>query len=273
MTADTVIALLEAKLNASNADWKSALLEAIALWPLPDEDFQGERLEYLIGGEAFDWRLLAARLARSVAGLIVPEAVAEWIEDPDPTAGLAEAEFGRLLGVEKHRSHLSFVYGVLVERALVAAVEQEITKRVVAAGAMATERARDEAFERLYLAQHESLWAEFRKEPGNELRGKHGARKDHVSLGDMDAFTYWLFKRRLSKSDPARVASDTRKGVNQLERMRKAHDRRTRSRRAERAFDQIAQDAVAQAPGAPGNRVGRAKSGTSTEAEAETEYG
>jgi hypothetical protein len=45
-------------------------------------------------------------------------------------------------------------------------------------------------------------------------------------VAEEDAFTYWLFKRRVSRADPARVASDTRKGLRQLERIRQSHERR-----------------------------------------------
>ena len=41
-------------------------------------------------------------------------------------------------------------------------------------------------------------------------------RRKKMSLTDLKEFTYWLFKMRLSKWDPARVASDTRKGINTL---------------------------------------------------------
>ena len=37
-----------------------------------------------------------------------------------------------------------------------------------------------------------------------------------MSLTDLKEFTYWLFKRRIGKWDPARVASDTRKGMSAL---------------------------------------------------------
>ena len=42
------------------------------------------------------------------------------------------------------------------------------------------------------------------------------------SLDEYKTFTYWLFKRRISKSDPARLASDTRKGILILERIKPA---------------------------------------------------
>ena len=34
---------------------------------------------------------------------------------------------------------------------------------------------------------------------------------------DLKEFTYWLFKYRVLRNDPARVASDTRRGIERLE--------------------------------------------------------
>ena len=47
-----------------------------------------------------------------------------------------------------------------------------------------------------------------------------------LTLIESDAFTYWLFKRRFKLSEPARLASDTRKALEQLAGMRVAHRRR-----------------------------------------------
>lgn len=233
--AAKVIAALKKRLRNPACDWKAALLEAMAQWPLAGEDAGGQRFDYLTGGEAFDWRLLAIRFARAVGDVLPLPSLEVWLNDPDPAGGFAEAEFTRLLGGEKYRSHLNFFYGVTVERALVAAVEAEITKRRVALGVSATEHSRDEAFERLYEASYEALWSEFCAEDKKLKRGKSGPKRDQASLADMDAFTYWLFKRRMKRMDPARLASDTRKGLTQLERMRVAHDRRLQARLAEKA--------------------------------------
>ena len=43
---------------------------------------------------------------------------------------------------------------------------------------------------------------------------------DHtIDLTEHKEFTYWLFRYRVKNSDKARVASDTRKGLVQLQRM------------------------------------------------------
>lgn len=228
--ARRVIDALKRQFRAGRPAWKVAVLNALAAWPLASEVVDGEQLDYLIGGEAFDWRLLAGRLASDAADAGREAEIRAWLDDPDPSGGFGEAEFTRLLGVDKYRSHLNYLYGVTVERALLAAVEEEITKRRVASGQSATERARDEAYQRVYEGRREDLWAEFCAADLTYPRGRSGPSRDLLSLADMDAFTYWLFRRRLNRLDPARVASDTRKGLNQLERMRLAHERRLRAR-------------------------------------------
>ena len=39
-------------------------------------------------------------------------------------------------------------------------------------------------------------------------------------MAESREFNYWLFKYRVKNCDKARIASDTRKGLDQLERMR-----------------------------------------------------
>ena len=43
------------------------------------------------------------------------------------------------------------------------------------------------------------------------------APTDTMSQTDYREFTYWCFKYRVDKRDPAKVASDTRLGVNKLQ--------------------------------------------------------
>ncbi|MFQ5861397.1 MAG: hypothetical protein ACE5IG_07625, partial [Dehalococcoidia bacterium] len=39
--------------------WQRALLEAMGLWTLPEEEYRGRHYCYMLLGEAFDWLLLA----------------------------------------------------------------------------------------------------------------------------------------------------------------------------------------------------------------------
>jgi hypothetical protein len=43
-----------------------------------------------------------------------------------------------------------------------------------------------------------------------------------MALRESKEFTYWLFKYRVKHSEPARMASDTKKGLDQLQKMRAA---------------------------------------------------
>ena len=66
---------------------------------------------------------------------------------------------------------------------------------------------------RLYRANHATLVRRFQKERGLPASVK-------FSLAEWKAFTYWLFRLRLSRSDSSRIASDTRKGLRMLGQLR-----------------------------------------------------
>ncbi|MNC93336.1 hypothetical protein D3C83_99420 [compost metagenome] len=56
---------------ATGEPWFEALMQTIGLWERPEEQVDGRQYRYLIGGEAFDWLLLAERL-------IAAGAAASW---------------------------------------------------------------------------------------------------------------------------------------------------------------------------------------------------
>jgi hypothetical protein len=43
-------------------------------------------------------------------------------------------------------------------------------------------------------------------------------KRNSMELGELKEFTYWLFKYRLNNCDKARIASDTKKALQELER-------------------------------------------------------
>jgi len=126
---------------------------------------------------------------------------------------LSEEAFRRALGPAKFRAHLNFVYGVQVEEALQLRVAQEVEKEHLSQ-VWKNGRIDEEMCDRIYGASRQELFARFQKE-----RGLSG---DSISQGDLHEFTYWLFKHRVSNADPARVASDTRKGLAMLAQLRAA---------------------------------------------------
>lgn len=189
--------------------WQNALLQAMEQWTLPEETIGGVRRRYLLLGEAFDWLLLARRLSAEVAELIPEDERRNKLNTGHFLLEIPVDDVRRLLGVTKYRAYLNYWYGVTVEQALQVAVQQEVRKERISLGFQARRGITDAVFEKIYGRNRGELMAEFRAEwqindpqdaPGTELK----------------AFTYWLFKLRVYRSDPARVASDTRKALEWL---------------------------------------------------------
>ena len=199
---------LEATMQAG-APWHRSLLEAVGLWTLPQEVFQDRNYRYLIHGEAFDWLLLAERLCAELDGAIPLEDKELLLFSGKLPEAVEADEFKDLLGTSKYRGYLNYWYGVVVEEALQLAVEEEVRKRHQARCYPDSEDLVEEAFNQLYGKTRAILLEEFQK-------NAHMPRRRALSLSDLKEFTYWLHKRRLNMWDPARVASDTRKGTRRL---------------------------------------------------------
>ena len=197
----------------SGKQWQLALIEAIGMWTLAEEEVEGRHYPYLVRGEAFDWLLLAERLCGELDGL-VPMDEKERLLFPGSIPGDIDArEFRELIGYNKHRAILNYWYGIVVEEALQLAVEEEVRKQHRARGFSDSEDLDEEAFVRLYEDTRTNLLKEF-------LKDKDDPRRKTLSLTEMKEFTYLLFKRRVKIWDPARVASDTRKGLQRLDSLR-----------------------------------------------------
>ena len=196
---------------AGGEHWFTALLESIALWTLSEETHKDRTYRYLIGGEAFDWLLLAERLLPEVKGLVPQEEVVDLLFHARMPVQMTDEEFKRLIGASKYSAQLNYFYGVTVEEALVLAVEGEVRKEQVGRGSIEGEELGEEVCRRLYGASRHVLLTRFRKEKGY-------ARGRSIQFQELKEFTYWLFKFRVSNSDKARIASDTSKGLKELER-------------------------------------------------------
>ena len=122
---------------------------------------------------------------------------------------VSEIQFSEMIGANKYRAYLNYWYGVIVEEALQLAVEEEVRKLYGSKGYLDNDYFAEEAFVILYGESSFDLIQAFRREFKLTRRKK-------LSLTNFKEFTYWLFKRRIGKWDPARVASDTRKGMSAL---------------------------------------------------------
>ena len=191
--------------------WFTAIMAAVRNWPLPLESVGERSYCYLVGGEAFDWLLLAERLCDEMADLVPEEEAEALLFDGRLPIEIDEAELERLLGA-KHKAHLNFVYGVRVEEALQLAVQGEVQKERFSTNVWENGHLDEDVFNRVYDATRTCLLAEYRAQNGLPVG-------EAFSLAELREFTYWLFKHRMRNHDPARVASDTRKGLAQLQRL------------------------------------------------------
>jgi hypothetical protein len=106
---------------------------------------------------------------------------------------------------------LNYHYGVTVEEALQLLFEEELEKER-RSHVNSGDTAETTVFQRIYGSPRDELVQQFRAENG---RG----HAETMSLEELKEFTYWLFKYRLRRCAPPRVASDTTRGLQRLARL------------------------------------------------------
>jgi hypothetical protein len=191
--------------------WYRALLEAIALWKSPEEEYKGRHYRYLIENEAFDWLLLAERLCEEISDLVPEQEIEDLLFFDRPPVELPKEVFKKLISPAKYRAYLNYLYGVLVEEALVLAVCEDLRKERRNFGASTHDvDEMDKAFYRIYESSQQELLDLFRKE-------KCYPKRKTITLDELKQFTYWLFKYRVKRADRSRIASDTRKALQYMQ--------------------------------------------------------
>jgi hypothetical protein len=198
--------------------WFIALLQAIAQWPLAEETVGDRCYRYLVGGEAFDWLLLAERMCETLDGLVPVEEQEALLFFGSPPLDITEQEFRRLIGHAKYRAHLNYLYGVIVEEVLQLVVEEGLRKDQLSRVWEKHLPPDAEAFQHIYGRGQQDLLQEFRQE-------RRLSEAEDLSLAEAQEFTYWLFKHRLRWCDPARVASDTRRALAKLRYLERSRPR------------------------------------------------
>ena len=193
----------------SGKHWYIALLEAIGLWTKAEETHNGRDYCYLIGGEAFDWLVLAERLCLTVDGLLPDNEKLALLFYGEPPLNLTIDEFQKLIGSGKYHQYLNYFYGITVEEALILAVEVAVRKERQTSGYNNEGDYSHEVYGRIYGTTRAALLKHFRSE-----RNYPSVRS--ISLTELKEFTYWLFKYRLKQCDKTRMASDTKKALEQL---------------------------------------------------------
>ena len=204
---------------AAGDHWYLALLKTMARWTAAEETIGERHYQYLIGGEAFDWLLLAERLIDELQEAVGSDEREALLFLGRPPLELEEEEFQALIGTPKYQAYLNFQYGVIVEEALQLAVEEEIAKEQQAQVWSAAHVDGAGVFNRIYGRGQDEMLREFQKE-------RKLPDTDELQLSQMKEFTYWLFKYRVRTGEGARVASDTRKGLAALSRVEAASRKR-----------------------------------------------
>ncbi len=219
-----ILNVLSSRVGAEPHRWRDHIFTAISRWSLPSEEISDEPHVYFIGGEAFNWRRLAERLAWHIAFLLPEEeelAMGHWLEDDHMFGGLEESQFRRVLGHEKWRAFLNYFYGVTLERCLALYAGSRIAKAKFGGGQSVSDDMLDGAFEALYGETEQALWIAFATESG--LRIDSGVAR---SLAIDDEFTYWCFKRRIGTTYLAHVAHEVKHGLEALASITEADKRR-----------------------------------------------
>ena len=196
--------------------WYIALLDAIAHWSLPCEEVWGRRWHYVIGGEALDWVTLAHRLCLDIPDAVPPDELESLLFFGRLPEDIGPERFRQLIGPYRYTAHLNFWYGVVVEEALQLVTEDSIRKNRLARCYGDSDDVVEDAYRHLYGETRTNLVPEFLGDVG----GAWGYQPETLSLVAWQEFTYWLFKRRIRKWHPARVASDTRRGLERLRELR-----------------------------------------------------
>ena len=198
--------------------WFESVLEAIALWRLAEEEWNGRYYRFLVGGEAFDWLLLAERLCDELGDLVPQDEKEQLLFYGVFPIEIGPWEFQRLIGRAKYRAYLNYWYGVMVEEALLLATEERISKAHHALG-YARHTTTAESYYAVYGSGLTELLTAFQQKHGLPI-------SEQVSFTESREFLYWCFKYRLEHQDPAKVASDTRLGLERLRRMGSLRGRR-----------------------------------------------
>jgi len=190
--------------------WYRALLTAIGLWSTAEEYHEARRYRYLVAGEAFDWLLLAERLCLEIGPQVPADEMRALLFQGEPPLEITGEEFRDLIGPCKYQQYLNFLYGIVVEEVLILVVQDEVCKAQQAWAPLAEPEIADEGYRRVYGSDKAALLERFRREKGYR-------RRHSISLEELKEFRYWLFKYRLRTTEKARIASDTRKGLEWLQ--------------------------------------------------------
>lgn len=193
--------IIEEYSNINSINFKIQILSIIKNWKID----VNRNYDFFVNNEAFNWKRLAIyiidnlNLNREMYNLAI-----NWVLKPHLFATLSENNFKNLMGFEKYTSHLSYLYGIIIERCLITFVEQELHKRQISYGNFLKFKT-DDTFKKIYGYSFDEMFEEFISNNKNKINNFYET--------DDENFTYWCFKKRVEVSEPSKLASDTKKGT------------------------------------------------------------
>tara|TARA_Y100000590_G_scaffold117723_1_gene134641 strand:+ start:45709 stop:46464 length:756 start_codon:yes stop_codon:yes gene_type:complete len=196
-------------------DWQVNILNEISGWDFSNK--KQEHLEYLIFGEALDWKLLAEIISYNKNGFI-DDKLYKWLNFSDPLGGFNHLQIKEFTNQKVYDSIISFYYGVIVERSLIIDTQEKYYKKNIGAGIPPNEDFCDNVFTDLYNLTYSNL-----REDYNKNFSFNRNNKSAFFLYDENKFTYWLFKIRILNSQPEKLASDTKRGLDRLLNIKNNH--------------------------------------------------
>ena len=170
--------------NINSSNFKTQILSIIKNWKID----VNRNYDFIVNNEAFNWKRLAVyiidnlKLDKEMYNLAI-----NWITKPHLFATLSENNFKNLIGFEKYTSHLSYLYGIIIERCLITYVEQELHKRQISYGNFLKFK-KDDAFLKIYGYSFDEMFEEF-------IRINENKTDDFYETDD-ENFTYWCFKKK-----------------------------------------------------------------------------
>ena len=212
--AEDIVRYLKYVIN-HGTHWYIALLNAICKWNIAEENYVGKHYRYIIGGDALDYFLLVERLCHTVYRLIPERERKDLLLLGKPPLELDNNRMRQLMGNAKYQAYLNYLYGVVVEDSLIQYVEDEVQKEQQASVFLKKGNIFEEACNRIYGIGRSELQEHFQTEMGEQCTGFSTVEKEKE-------FTYWRFKYRLKYCNKEKIASDTRKGLKNLNNNRTA---------------------------------------------------
>lgn len=199
-------------------DWKFDFLKDLS-------DFGMSKIfdkfsKYWIFGEALDWKLLSVNFISHHYNHLKDE-IEQWLDFSDPLGGFTEEEIKNITNAKIYRSIVSFYYGVIVERALIIDIQEKCYKNKISSGIYPNENSCNFFFVDLYGLSYSELCTQY-----NNFFLDESNKNFHRTISDENRFTYWLFKYRISNSEPEKLASDTRRGLDRLMTIKSSHFKR-----------------------------------------------